>query len=434
MSDLFLSNLKETLDPCICELESVRHLFCCNPETDFIRNRKISFSDLFHLMIEMESKSMPNEVMEYFKHALNSPTPSAFIQQRDKILTEAWEFLLSRFNNATSRIQNKTYKGYRLLACDGSDVNIARNPEDHDTFIQQGERGFNQIHLNALYDLLNHTYLDLNVQGENKLHERKALNTMVDRYHGSPAVFIADRGYESYNVFAHLIHKKQFFGIRLKDISSNGILSIYDLPDCEFDSRIETTLTRRHTKETKNHPDIYTILPFYTDFDYLDDNTPYYDIEFRIIRFRLPNGEYQCVATNLSADEFSLAELRELYHLRWGEESSFRKLKYTIGLINFHSKQTDFIIQEIYARVILYNFCEMTVSQTAVITRKETKHNYKINFATAVNICRAFLRTGDGESEKISLLQRHLTPIRLDRIYPRRLRPKRNRDFIYRAA
>ena len=46
------------------------------------------------------------------------------------------------------------------------------------------------------------------------------------------ANLMADRGYESFNTFAHLIRKGMYFVIRMKDINSNGILSAYDLPDC----------------------------------------------------------------------------------------------------------------------------------------------------------------------------------------------------------
>mgnify|MGYP000394062117 FL=1 len=55
---------------------------------------------------------------------------------------------------------------------------------------------------------MNHTYCDFLVQGKKKLHERAALNTITDRYPDSvPAILMADRGYESFNVFAHLIQK-----------------------------------------------------------------------------------------------------------------------------------------------------------------------------------------------------------------------------------
>jgi len=69
---------------------------------------------------------------------------------------------------------------------------------------------------------------------------------------------MADRGYESFNTFAHLIRKGMYFVIRMKEINSNGILSAYDLPDSEFDTHIRTTLTRCHTKETLGNPNTYS--------------------------------------------------------------------------------------------------------------------------------------------------------------------------------
>ena len=169
---------------------------------------------------------------------------------------------------------------------------------------------------------------------------------------------------------AHLIQKGMYFVIRMKDINSNGILSAYDLPDSEFDTYIRTTLTRRHTKETLGNPDTYTILQPSTDFDFLDEDCMYYDIEFRIVRILLDNGTYICIATNLPEEEFPLEEIKKLYQMRWSEETSFRELKYTIGLINWHSSKYDGILQEINARMILYNFCELVTAHAVVKTSK----------------------------------------------------------------
>ena len=84
--------------------------------------------------------------------------------------------------------------------------------------------------------IMNKTYCDFHVQGKKKLHERAALNLMVDRYSDpAPSILMADCGYESFNTFAHLIRKNMKFVIRMKDIDSNGILSSYDLPDDESD-------------------------------------------------------------------------------------------------------------------------------------------------------------------------------------------------------
>lgn len=285
--------------PFIQNQQSWMGVFFRNPGIDFSRNRKISFRDYVLAMIQMQSKSLPNEVLDYFGHTVDAPTKSAFIQQRDKFLPEGWDYLFHSFVTECRSFNTILHQGYRLLAADGSDVNISRNPEDEETFIHEGECGYNAIHVNALYDILNHTYTDFLEQGKKKLHERQALNSMIDRYDDPvPAILMADRGYESFNVFAHLIWKAMKFVIRMKDISSNGILGAYDLPDGEFDERIETTLTRRHTKETLSDPNKYTILTPVTDFDYLDTNCRYYDIMFRIVRIQVSENQFICLATN----------------------------------------------------------------------------------------------------------------------------------------
>lgn len=435
MAQNFLSDLKMTLDNCIAELDAIHFMFCQNPEADFTRNRKLCFHDYIQLMLQMQSKSVSNEILDFFEHSPFAPTKSAFTQQRFKLQPEGWNFLFHIFVEQCRELSDQLYNGYRLLACDGSDVNIARDPDDERTFIHEGENGYNAIHINALYDITNHTYCDFMVQGKKKLHERAALNTMIDRYSDLvPSILMADRGYESFNTFAHLIQKDMKFVIRMKDINSNGILSPYELPDSEFDTYITTTLTRRHTKETLGAPDTYTILQPNTDFDFFDEGCTYYDIRFRIVRILLDNGAYISIATNLSEEDFPLEEIKKLYRMRWTEETSFRELKYTIGLINWHSSKYDGILQEINARMILYNFCELVTAHVVVKTRDNTKHTYKINFATAVNICRAYLKRGSDETETMLLIQKHLTPIRGNRKYPIHLRPKRNRDFMYRAA
>lgn len=197
------------------------------------------------------------------------PSKSAFTQQRYKLLPEGWDFLFHSFVTQCRPLSDNLYCDYRLLACDGSDVNIARNPSDERTFIHEGEKGYNAVHINALYDIMSKTCCDFHIQGKKKLHERAALNLMVDRYSDPvPSILMADRGYESFNTFAHLIWKDIKFVIRMKDISSNGILSAYDLLDGEFDTG------------------------------------------FRIVRIHLGNGNYICIAANLSEEEFSLKEIK----------------------------------------------------------------------------------------------------------------------------
>jgi len=96
-------------------------------------------------------------------------------------------------------------------------------------------------------------------------------------------IVIADRGYESYNNFAHIKRKGWNYLIRVKDLKSNGILSGLRLPaDGEFDQDVHLTLTKKQTREIKAHPEIYKCIPSTSTFDFLDLNENlFYPISFR---------------------------------------------------------------------------------------------------------------------------------------------------------
>jgi len=59
----------------------------------------------------------------------------------------------------------------------------------------------------------------------------------------------------------------------------------------------------------------------------------FYPISFRIVRFKITDDSYAAIITNLDSDCFPSHEIKKLYAMRWGIETSFRELKYTVGLI-----------------------------------------------------------------------------------------------------
>ncbi len=174
--------VKKRLLSIIDEMDKVHWLFTKNPASDFSRTKKWSFSEMMKFIMAMEGKALKDELLEYFDFSKNTPSSASFNQRRAQILPEAFEFLFNEFTHAVSK--PKLYQGYRLLACDGSDLNIAHNPNDEATYFQSlaDSKGFNQIHLNALYDLRTKTYIDAIIQPSRKENEYKAMCDMVDRY------------------------------------------------------------------------------------------------------------------------------------------------------------------------------------------------------------------------------------------------------------
>lgn len=430
--------VKENLMSLIHEMSESPALFVKKPGKDFTRNRKLSFETVIKLLISMGGNSIYKELLEAQGYDLNTATTSAFVQQRDKILSFAFEFLLYEFTQSFS--DTKKYRGYRLFAVDGSTLHIATDPYNIDTYFQNrpDEKGYNLLHLNAIYDLCNKLYVDAYIQPRRYMNESAALTDMVDRSCiKDKVIVIADRGYESYNNFAHIEKKGWNYLIRVKDLGSSGILSGLPLPaTAEFDVFIQRILTRKQTKETKAHPEIYRFLSNSSIFDFLDLHTnKFFPVSFRVVRFKLSENSYETVITNLEKSDFSPEELREIYRKRWGIETSFRELKYSVGLTNFHAKKQEYIVQEIFARMIMYNFSEMITSHI-VISNTDTKYAYQVNFTAAIHICRYFLRCQNNipPPDVEALIHKNILPIRPGRLDIRKIRYKTAVSFIYRVA
>lgn len=429
--------IKRTLKKCINEMSAHPETFVKNPGKDFTRERKLPFKQVLKAVLSMTGKSLRGELMEYFNLKTSMPTVSAFVQQRNKVDHSAFEALFHTFTKAVD--EQALFKGYRLLAVDGSDLHTPTNKDESDSYHKgtNGQKPYNLFHLNALYDLQRRIYTDAIVQGRKQWNEHRAFVTMVDRDEASvPTIYIADRGYESYNNMAHVIEKEQKFLIRVRDSKSNSLVSGLILPvQDEFDVQYRVGLTRKQTNQVKNS--CLKFVPHTSTFDYLPRTTkkaipmqPYY-LSFRVVRFKLTEDTYEVLLTNLTEDEFSVSELKELYAMRWGIETSFRDLKYSLALSYFHSKKTENILQEIFARLTMYNFAELITSHV-VVKQKSRKHLYKINFASAVHICRNFFLKNISPSDVEALLLMHLLPVRQRSANLRRGSPRAAPSFTYR--
>jgi hypothetical protein len=283
--------------------------------------------------------------------------------------------------------------------------------------------------------------VDTLIQPGRQQNEHKALVDMVDRSHVKDKVIIvADRNYESYNDFAHIEKKGWNYVVRVKDLGRSGILSgLSELPSCgEFDVCVQRILTRKQTKEVKTHPEIYKFLPTNSTFDFLDLHTnKFYPMTFRVVRIKLSDDSYETIITNLDKSGFPLNEIKKLYAMRWGIETSFRELKYAVGLLNFHSKKREHIVQEIFARIVMYNFAEMITSHV-VISQGETKRIYQVNFTVAIHICRQFLRVCFWNNapplDVEALIRKNILPVRPGRSDNRKIKSKTAVSFLYRVA
>ena len=383
--------VKNKLNSLIGDMEKNAAAFVADPQRDFVRKSELSFSKTMKFILGMGSQSLGKELMEFYEFNSGIVSVSAIVQRRAKILPSAFQHLFQAFNQSFSATY--FFHGYRLYAVDGTDIHIPLMPHDHATHYcsTEGTNGYNLMHLNAMYDLLNRRYMGAVLQDSREENENTALIRMLEQ---APAdsIIVADRNYDSYNNIAHLESKGMKYVIRIK--SKVGIVQKFHLSaDEEADFTSNILLTRRQTKEVKEHPEIYRFLPASSTFDFLPKGSKEtFPLKFRIIRIKISEDLYETLVTNLWEDDFSAEEIKQIYKLRWGIETSFRELKYHVGLIAFHSKKKDCVIQEIFASLIMYNF-SMLITENILIKDRNCRYRYKINSAAAIFLCINYFRS-----------------------------------------
>ena len=167
--------------------------------------------------------------------------------------------------------------------------------------------------------------------------------------------------------------------------------------------------------------------------DFLTDRQTEYQISLRVIRIEIAEGCFENIITNLPDLEFDIEDFKALYHLRWNEENSFRDIKYPLCLKSFHSKKYKYIVQEVWARAILHNFCSVIIINVD-IEKRDTKYGYQANFAEGLKTCRDFLRIHDGRTllDVEGLIAQNIEPVRPGRTFARQQRFRLPISFCYR--
>ena len=423
MKHLSAQDIRQILLSTIDSLLDQRNSFINSPNSAFTRTKKISFRQTIFFPMLAGSDNAASELLDFFDEK-SLPLPSAMIQRRNQIKSEAFKELFVQFTKHIPKL--RSFKGYQLAACDGSRINLPYNPSDPDTFIQciDGRKGINQIHMNALYDPLNDIFLDVVLQGIHDLHEQDAFTSFLDKHshETQKRIYIADRGYASYNIFAHAIHNHQRFLIRVRQEFFKGISPDSDkwLASSSVDQEVIVNIGRRRTKGLGKLENYHNIPPA-RPYDFITPGSNDTDcLKLRVLKFKIAENTYEYIVTNLPKRIFSIDEIKALYHLRWGEETAFRHLKYAGNMVHIHSLKKELLLQEIYGKLTMYNFSSWLSASLCPSGRNTDKYHYSVNHTQLQKICLRFLR--GSITDVATLILRFLVPVRPGRSFKRCLR------------
>lgn len=119
-------------------------------------------------------------------------------------------------------------------------------------------------------------------------------------------------------------------------------------------------------------------------------------ITVRVVKIKLPTGEETVLLTNLP-DTFKRKDLAELYHMRWGVEECYKRIKHVCQIEHFSGRSAVAVQQDFYARIVTLNLAALVETQAAqpeIDKRnkdKDLKHIQQVNRAQAYASLRNYL-------------------------------------------
>ena len=351
-------------------------------ENRFIRDRKMTQKEYTAYILSQRSCTSYIETIRFFTIMMNKNfktiSSQAIGKQRmfidPKVFIDMYECFIDQLYCKFSGFSK--FKGYLICACDGSIVDLP----------------------NVTLTRYEFPLGDENLLKENRIRARVSCFLDVHSKHILTVKIVETITNEVDLAIEHLENLKQRFNIeKLITIYDRGYPSIelmvktIDL-DSKFLIRLPKNVFKRQINKMKTNDEIIKInmiesrLRAFDDENLKEKARQMGRLEIRIALVDIGKDEPEILATNLTHEEFTTEDLKELYNKRWTVETGFDRLKNLIEIEDFSGIRRQIIEQDFYAHIFVYNLA-MTIKNHAEnhITRtprnKDEKIIYQSNFA-----------------------------------------------------
>ncbi len=401
-----------------------------------MRTRILTFKIVFLFISQLLRRSLQRELNDFFgrlynaEYSIQKVTKSAFSQARSKLKHEA--FIELSHSSVDFFYDNSPYllwDKHRLLACDGSTIRLPDSQDIREKFMPTGfgpnadvESSLATISL--IYDPLNLITLNAKIDAYN-VSEITLMKQQLGEVSFKPNdILLMDRGYPSISLIYGLHHREIGFCIRLKDDWWKAVNEM--LKAGETDKIVTFILPKK---------DKYLQQFYKSDSD---------KVTVRISVIELEDGKREILCTSLlDTKKYTLEDLKQLYHIRWGIEEAYKLFKVRAEMESFSGMTALSVKQDFYAGIFSMNLCAMMSFPIEQKVREESKEaklkNTKmVNRTNAFSLVREsmvgvflkkkirkFLQTVD------NILKKTTEAIRPNRTFPRKHKQKKPKSMNY---
>jgi len=398
---------------------------------NFTRNRKIGFKGVLVSVLINLKRSLSVEIDNFIEKLEVDDnleyTKQAYSKARQNLKPSAYTHLNDIAIEHIYSDEFKTYKGYRLIAVDGSTVqlpNTAEMKEKYGVFHEE-KMDYPAARMCLAYDVLNEVILDGKLFSYNESEQTAAVELIPNLYNTEAQdIFLFDRGFPSVRLITLLNSLNKKYIIR---VSKSFLKEVNEFTNGQDnDNTIHVNIDKRRIAVNR-----------------IKDITEPVSFDLRCARIKLDTQD-EILVTNLTSEEMSIEELKALYNKRWGIETNYNLMKNALELENFTGDTERVVLQDFYATIYICNVASIIIADAQEEYEKATgdkkkKHGYKVNKKIAVayvkkDLLHVMLQDDPDEAIKlyekfVKKLTKHVIPIRNNRSFerPTRHMPKHGR-------
>jgi len=321
---------------------------------------------------------------------LPQPRPvaaSAICRARQKLPSSVFKTLNTRILHTVEGVATATtWKGHRLFAVDGTKLNLPPPLVDWGYPLPSETSHYPQGLVSCLYHLPSHTPYDFDLSP--KANERlMALDHFAVLQPNDVVVY--DRGYFSYEMLYRHVEQGIETVFRLATNSYPVIDAFFESEEKEQQLSLFPS-PKRQREILLEHPDL-VLRP----------------LKLRLVKYKVGTTTFVLGTTLMDSERYSVDDLAELYHGRWGIEELYKISKVLIDVEDFHGKTEEGVKQELFAHFgiitlsrLFTNSIEASMTQeppredprgekkagepTGTTPLASTALRYKINFKNAL--------------------------------------------------
>lgn len=389
LSDL-LFQFNEVINTTIVRKLAATHL------SDFTRIRKMSYAHLIYYLIFRDNKNTNTELTSFYEKLgvpKNRISKQALHKAVKKLNPNVFSYLINRFAMLFYQSSlNKTFKGYNILAEDGTYVEIPYSTVNINTFQFASGRHVTsmfdvkkvQSKSAGLYDVMNGLFIDFTMEkatySETPLafcHLYRTKNILKDK----KVIYLADRYYGSAEIISHLESLGYNYCIRGKSNFYKKQVASMTTDDEWIEVTIDEKWLKRFrfsTDAIKHRKDKPVLKIRVIRFKYIYQDKNGNDVETQLLYF-----------TNLSEEEFTREEIIQLYSMRWDCEVSYKTLKTDQELERYFSQDGDVAKCCVYAKILFHNIAGIVrkeLNKELTANNSDNKYEYAINISQ-LHVC-----------------------------------------------